>query len=163
MHEMSEFHVPDSAQIPQSCNEWNTECDKWEQLCRPRSWTKDNCTEICTDALKKMRDEFRYDSLSIVHHREAFKSCLRHAFSELYLKEWVSSHPDAPKMKPSRYQSRLDAIMRLFSDKTSFPNLRDPEKWDSMMAGAGFDSDQQKIFRVQVCPFKFVLRSNRNT
>ena len=161
---MSEFHVPDSAQIPQSCNVWKTEYDKWEQLYRPRSWTKDNCTEICTDALKKMRDEFRYDdTLSVVHHREAFKSCFRHAFFELYLKEWFSLNPHAPKMKPSRYQSRLDAIMRLFSDETSFQKLRDPEKWDSMMACAGFDSNQQTIFRVQVCPFKFVLRSNRNT
>ena len=160
---MAQFQVPDSARNPQSCKEMKTECDQWEELNRPRSWTKDHCTDICTAALQEMRDKFRYDTLSLVHHREAFKSCLRHAFSELYLKEWVSSHPDAPKMKPSRYQSRLDAIMRLFSDKTSFPKLRDPEKWDSMMACAGFDSDQQKIFRVQVCPFKFVLRSNRNT
>ncbi len=160
---MSEYQVQDSARNPQSCEDWKTACDKWEESYRPRSWTKDNCTEVCIAALKEMRDKFSDDPLSILHHREAFKSCYRHAFFELYLKEWVLLNPHAPKMKPSRYQSRLDAIMRLFSDGTSFPKLRDPEKWDSMMASAGFDSNQQTTFRVQVCPFKFVLRSNRNT
>jgi len=149
---MSEYQVPDSARNPRPCEDLKTACDKWEESNRPRSWTRDNSTVVCIAALKEMRGKFRDDSLSMVHHREAFKSCYRHAFSDLYLKEWVLLNPSAPKIKPSMYQSRLDAIMRLFSDGTSFPKLRDPEKWNSMMAIAGFDSNQQTTFRVQVCP-----------
>jgi hypothetical protein len=110
-----------------------------------------------------MRGKFQDGSMSLGHHREMFRTNLRTAFFELYLKEWRSLNPDAPTTKPKKYQSRVDALMRVFSDDKSFPEWRNAEKWEKMMASAGFDSNEQAIFRLQVCPFKFVLHSNRNT
>ena len=161
---MSEYQVPVSARNPPSCEELKAQLNEWEEKNRPRFWVKDNCSHICQAALKEMRDKFSDAPLSTFANRGAFKSCVRNAFNNLYLKECdLLLDPDASKIKLSKYQTRSDAIMRLFSDGTSFPHLRLPNSWDIMMENAGFDSNQQTIFREQVCPFKFVLHSNRNT
>ena len=138
-------------------------CNKWESENRPRSWATSNSIQILITALTEMRANFSNDRLPTGANRAAFRTCFRKGFHEVYMADWKAMHPSLSKIRPKFFQSRLDALGRLFSDGAVLKDLRDPARWDEMMDIANFSMDQKQTFREQVCPFKFVPRSIRNT